>query len=191
MALKVGADDLLLDPTSSRTRRRRPPRAERRSAHLLRCDKLVHEVVLVDDAPFAPLIVEKRKKQTEYGAKAVRLSRQRYRSQPAPGDAPLQCRARRAHRSPQARGDRPASSGPRSAPISTAYRDPDRTGWKALPRPRPRVPPQASRPAPLASPCRPPSDGPPTAHPAGPKGSAGAPTWHRLSASYDLPTLLG
>jgi hypothetical protein len=235
MALKVGADDLLLDPTSSGTRRRRPPRAVRRSTHLLRSDKLVHEVVLVDDAPFVPLIVEKRKKQTEYGAKAVRLSQQRYivcvnhrrcrrdaaerhsvlerqlkkgdkalvpplsrhprrwafrhrprqgrrfdglfiaahqhRSQPAPGDAPLQCRARGAHRSSQARGERPAPRRPARDPRRSrlAYREPDRTGWKALPRSRP------PRPAASLAPCAagvalPPAVRPAaTADPAGPE----------------------
>jgi transposase len=43
-----------------------------------RSDKLVREVVLADDAPFVPLIVEKRKQETEYGAKTVKLNNQRY-----------------------------------------------------------------------------------------------------------------
>ncbi len=43
-----------------------------------RSDKLVREVVLADEAPFVPLTVEKRKQETEYGAKTVKLNNQRY-----------------------------------------------------------------------------------------------------------------
>jgi hypothetical protein len=225
MALKVGADDLLLDPTSSRTRRRRPPRAERRSTHLLRSDKLVHEVVLVGDAPFVPLIVEKRKKQTEYGAKAVRLSQQRYivcvnhqeahkgrgrapsvlERQLKKGDKALVPRLsrhprRRAfrHRPRQGRrfdglfiSARPASSGPRSSPISTRLPRPGSNGVESASssappasRRKPRALRRWRRPA-----AHRPTDRQQPTQPA-PKCSAWAPTWHRVSASYDLPTWL-
>jgi hypothetical protein len=43
-----------------------------------RTDKLVREVVLNDAAPFVPLSVEKRGRQTDCGAKAVTLGGQRY-----------------------------------------------------------------------------------------------------------------
>jgi len=43
-----------------------------------RSDKLVREVVLADDAPFVPLAMAKRNKETDYGAKAVMLGKQRY-----------------------------------------------------------------------------------------------------------------
>lgn len=43
-----------------------------------RSDKLVHEVVLGDAAPFVPLVIEKRGRDTEYGAKAVTLGGARY-----------------------------------------------------------------------------------------------------------------
>jgi transposase len=41
-----------------------------------RSDKLVREVVLSDAAPFVPLVIDKRGRDTEYGAKAVTLERQ-------------------------------------------------------------------------------------------------------------------
>src|SRR5579864_866128 len=43
-----------------------------------RTDKLVRDVVLNDAAPFVPLVIEKRKRETNYGAKAVKLGEQRY-----------------------------------------------------------------------------------------------------------------
>ncbi len=43
-----------------------------------RTDKLVREVVLSDAAPFVPLTVPKRGKETDYGAKAVMLGGARY-----------------------------------------------------------------------------------------------------------------
>jgi hypothetical protein len=43
-----------------------------------RTDKLVRDVVLNDAAPFVPLTLEKRGEETDYGAKAVTLSGQRY-----------------------------------------------------------------------------------------------------------------
>jgi transposase len=43
-----------------------------------RTDKLVREVVLNDAAPFVPLVIEKRKRETNYAAKAVKLGEQRY-----------------------------------------------------------------------------------------------------------------
>jgi hypothetical protein len=43
-----------------------------------RSDKLVRDVVLNDAAPFVPLVVEKRGKDTEYSAKAVTLGGARY-----------------------------------------------------------------------------------------------------------------
>jgi transposase len=43
-----------------------------------RTDKLVRDVVLNDAAPFLPLSVEKRGRDTDYGAKAVTLGGQRY-----------------------------------------------------------------------------------------------------------------
>jgi transposase len=43
-----------------------------------RTDKLVPDVVLNDAAPFVPLVIEKRKRETNYGAKAVKLGEQRY-----------------------------------------------------------------------------------------------------------------
>ena len=43
-----------------------------------RTDKLVREVVLSDAAPFVPLVIEKRGRDTEYGAKAVTLGGARY-----------------------------------------------------------------------------------------------------------------
>ena len=43
-----------------------------------RTDRLVRDVVLSDTAPFVPLTVEKRGKDTDYGAKAVTLGGARY-----------------------------------------------------------------------------------------------------------------
>jgi hypothetical protein len=43
-----------------------------------RTDKLVRDVVLNDAAPFVPLTIEKRGRDTDYGAKAVELAGQRY-----------------------------------------------------------------------------------------------------------------
>ncbi len=43
-----------------------------------RSDKLVREVVLGDAAPFVPLVIEKRGRDIEYGAKAVTLGGARY-----------------------------------------------------------------------------------------------------------------
>ena len=43
-----------------------------------RTDKLVREVVLNDAAPFVPLTIEKRGRDTDYGAKSVTLGSQRY-----------------------------------------------------------------------------------------------------------------
>ncbi len=43
-----------------------------------RTDKLVRDVVLNDAAPFVPLTMEKRGRDTDYGAKAVGLGGQRY-----------------------------------------------------------------------------------------------------------------
>ena len=43
-----------------------------------RTDKLVRDVVLNDTAPFVPLTLEKRRRETDYGAKTVSLSGQRY-----------------------------------------------------------------------------------------------------------------
>jgi Transposase DDE domain len=43
-----------------------------------RTDKLVREVVLNDTAPFVPLTIEKRGKQTDYSAKSVELAGTRY-----------------------------------------------------------------------------------------------------------------
>jgi Transposase DDE domain len=43
-----------------------------------RTDKLVRELVLNDPAPFVPLVISKRGKQTEYEAKAVKLAGRRY-----------------------------------------------------------------------------------------------------------------
>jgi hypothetical protein len=43
-----------------------------------RTDKLVREVVLSNAASFVPLVIEKRGRDTEHGAKAVTLSRARY-----------------------------------------------------------------------------------------------------------------
>ena len=43
-----------------------------------RNDKLVREVVLEDTAPFVPLTIEKRGKQTDYSAKEVMLDGRRY-----------------------------------------------------------------------------------------------------------------
>ena len=43
-----------------------------------RSDKLVRELVLEDRAPFVPLVIDKRGKQTDYGAKAVELAGARY-----------------------------------------------------------------------------------------------------------------
>jgi hypothetical protein len=43
-----------------------------------RSDTLVREVVLSDAAPFVPLVIEKRGRDTEYGAKAVTLGGARY-----------------------------------------------------------------------------------------------------------------
>jgi hypothetical protein len=86
---------------------------------------------------------------------------------------------------------KPAVSGPRRVVRSETLADLDsltetlieQDGKRFLVR-APRVLPQASRPAPLASPCRPTGRQQPT-QPA-PKCSATAPTWLRLSASYDL-----
>ena len=43
-----------------------------------RTDHLVRDVVLADTAPFVPLIMEKRGRETDYGAKSVTLDGQRY-----------------------------------------------------------------------------------------------------------------
>ena len=43
-----------------------------------RGDKLVRDIVLKDTAPFVPLTLTKRKKETDYGAKSVMLGGQRY-----------------------------------------------------------------------------------------------------------------
>jgi transposase len=43
-----------------------------------RTDKLVRDVVLADTAPFVPLTLQKRGRQTDYSAKAVSLAGQRY-----------------------------------------------------------------------------------------------------------------
>ena len=43
-----------------------------------RTDKLVRELVLDDPAPFVPLVVSKRRKETDYDAKAVTLAGRRY-----------------------------------------------------------------------------------------------------------------
>jgi transposase len=43
-----------------------------------RTDKLVRDVVLNDAAPFVPLTIEKRGKQTDYSAKSVTLAGTRY-----------------------------------------------------------------------------------------------------------------
>ena len=43
-----------------------------------RTDKLVRELVLDDPAPFVPLVVSKRRKETDYDAKAVMLAGRRY-----------------------------------------------------------------------------------------------------------------
>ncbi len=43
-----------------------------------RTDKLVRDAVLNDAAPFVPLVIEKRKRETNYAAKAVKLGEQRY-----------------------------------------------------------------------------------------------------------------
>jgi transposase len=43
-----------------------------------RTDKLVREVVLNDAAPFVPLTMDKRGRDTDYGAKTVKLGEQRY-----------------------------------------------------------------------------------------------------------------
>jgi transposase len=43
-----------------------------------RSNTLVREVVLADDAPFVPLAMARRNKETDYGAKAVMLGKQRY-----------------------------------------------------------------------------------------------------------------
>jgi len=43
-----------------------------------RSETLVREVVLADDAPFVPLAMARRNKETDYGAKAVMLGKQRY-----------------------------------------------------------------------------------------------------------------
>jgi len=43
-----------------------------------RGNKLVRDVVLADTAPFVPLSIKKRGKETDYGAKAVRFGGQRY-----------------------------------------------------------------------------------------------------------------
>jgi hypothetical protein len=43
-----------------------------------RTDRLVRDVVLNDTAPFVPLVVEKRGRDTDYGAKAVTLGGTRY-----------------------------------------------------------------------------------------------------------------
>jgi len=43
-----------------------------------RTDKLVRDLVLNDAAPFVPLTISKRGQETDYGAKAVMLGRQRY-----------------------------------------------------------------------------------------------------------------
>jgi hypothetical protein len=43
-----------------------------------RSDKRVRERVLEDQAPFVPLVIDKRGKQTDYGAKAVELAGARY-----------------------------------------------------------------------------------------------------------------
>jgi hypothetical protein len=43
-----------------------------------RSDKLVRERVLEDQAPFVPLVIDKRGKEVDYGAKAVELAGRRY-----------------------------------------------------------------------------------------------------------------
>jgi DDE family transposase len=43
-----------------------------------RSDKLVRDVVLNDAAPLVPLVIEKRRRETNYGAKAIELAGQRY-----------------------------------------------------------------------------------------------------------------
>jgi hypothetical protein len=43
-----------------------------------RSDKLVRELVLEDQAPFVPLVIDKRGKEIDYGAKAVTLAGRRY-----------------------------------------------------------------------------------------------------------------
>ncbi len=43
-----------------------------------RSDKLVRERVLADQAPFVPLVIDKRGKEIDYGAKAVELAGRRY-----------------------------------------------------------------------------------------------------------------
>ena len=43
-----------------------------------RSDKLVRDVALNDTAPFVPLVIEKRRRDIHYGAKAVELAGQRY-----------------------------------------------------------------------------------------------------------------
>src|SRR5512135_311025 len=43
-----------------------------------RSDKLVRDVVLNEAAPFVPLVIEKRRRDIHYGAKAVELAGQRY-----------------------------------------------------------------------------------------------------------------
>ena len=43
-----------------------------------RSNKLVREVVLGDASPFVPLVIEKRRRDTDYGAKAVTLGGARY-----------------------------------------------------------------------------------------------------------------
>src|SRR4029077_20861361 len=43
-----------------------------------RSDKLVRDLVLSDTTPFVPLAISRRKKEIDYGAKAVTLAGQRY-----------------------------------------------------------------------------------------------------------------
>jgi hypothetical protein len=43
-----------------------------------RTDKLVRELVLDDPAPFVPLVMKKRGKETDYEAKTVMLAGRRY-----------------------------------------------------------------------------------------------------------------
>jgi hypothetical protein len=43
-----------------------------------RTDKLVRKLLHNDPAPFVPLVISKRGKQTDYDAKAVTLAGQRY-----------------------------------------------------------------------------------------------------------------
>jgi hypothetical protein len=152
-----------------------------------RNDGLVREVVLADPVPFVPLIIpgKTRRKETDYGAKAVKLSDRRYivciNHHEAAKDAADRAALVAALERQLKRGDKAlvgksgiaslpparAARGPRSSAISTrSPRPPSTRTPNASSSARRRARPPAWHCAPPASPCRPPCARSPPTEPA-------------------------